>query len=220
VSPGPLGLIIDLDNTLYRAKSPDGTFAQSELKWAIMRNARRFVAQRLGVSPEQADELLAQAKARGSLSLVFEQCHGISRYEWFANVWNLEPAQYITPADRTLSRQLRPYTGRALVLTSGPRVWALPALSYLGIADVFGDRVITGEPDIRKPNPAVFLMAAQQLGRAPNEIVSIGDQNITDIIPAKALGMRTILIGPTQGDAHFHAHTIHQALKRVGELER
>lgn len=210
-----VGVIFDLDNTLYRLKSPDGTFTNSSLNAALDSNACQFICLKLGVTLSVAVSLLNAAKSRGNISLVFERDYGINRYEWFANVWNLEPEQFVTPASPPLHHALIPLSGRALVLTAAPKVWATSVLDYLRISEIFGDLVITGEADFRKPDPEVFLQAADMLQREPCAIVSIGDQNSSDIVPAKRLGMRTIIVGSCIGDADQRANNVLEAVALV-----
>jgi HAD superfamily hydrolase (TIGR01509 family) len=42
-----------------------------------------------------------------------------------------------------------------------------------------------------KPDPAIFAHAAEKLGRAPGEIMMVGDSFDRDIRPAKQIGMKT-----------------------------
>jgi len=54
--------------------------------------------------------------------------------------------------------------------------------------------VISSEVGWRKPHPAIFQAALKSLEVSPYETVFVGDSIKRDIIPAKKLGMRTILI--------------------------
>ncbi|HSV63039.1 MAG TPA: HAD family hydrolase [Chthoniobacterales bacterium] len=42
-----------------------------------------------------------------------------------------------------------------------------------------------------KPDPAIFVYAAEKLGRAPGEILMVGDSFDRDVGPAKKIGMKT-----------------------------
>ena len=49
-----------------------------------------------------------------------------------------------------------------------------------------------------KPDPAIFLHAAEKLGRDPNTIMMVGDSFERDVVPAKRAGMKAAwLEGPT-----------------------
>lgn len=56
----------------------------------------------------------------------------------------------------------------------------------------------SAERGVEKPDPAIFLWALQRAGCAPEHAVMIGDRVDNDILPAKALGMKTVrvLTGP------------------------
>ncbi len=49
------------------------------------------------------------------------------------------------------------------------------------------------DPPLRKPNSEVFLYAAVALDVRPDDCLVIGDRIDTDIVPAKLLGMTTVL---------------------------
>jgi len=214
------GIILDLDGTLYRFKSKDGTFANSNFCAALKINMYGYLAERLGLSKNEAqakyqtlDKLYPEA-----MSLGVEKELGINRYDWFTNTWNLEPDHHITRPNPRLVELLAPFKGRALLLTGAPAVWTSAALQYLGLDQFFGDNVITGEDNLRKPHPAVFLKAASMLDRPCSSIISIGDQNPTDILPAKQLGMTTIRIGSIPEDADFVAPEICRALELARKI--
>ena len=52
---------------------------------------------------------------------------------------------------------------------------------------------MSGTHGFRKPDPRLFLRAADDLGVAPSECVMVGDRIDNDIAPARLLGMRTVL---------------------------
>lgn len=56
----------------------------------------------------------------------------------------------------------------------------------------------SAELGIAKPDPAIFLWALRESGCDPENAAMIGDRIDNDVLPAKALGMRTahILTGP------------------------
>ena len=44
---------------------------------------------------------------------------------------------------------------------------------------------------VSKPDPAIFVHAAEKLGRDPGEIMMVGDSFERDVRPAKQIGMQT-----------------------------
>ena len=54
---------------------------------------------------------------------------------------------------------------------------------------------------VSKPDPAIYVLAAQDLGRPPEEIIMVGDSFDRDVRPAKKIGMKTAwLEGPVSRD--------------------
>jgi putative hydrolase of the HAD superfamily len=65
------------------------------------------------------------------------------------------------------------------------------------LARVFDAWVISGEVGIRKPDPAIYELAAERLGLPPGECVFVDDLP-GNLKPARALGMATVV---HRGDA-------------------
>lgn len=211
-------VIFDLDGTLYSFAPGYVSFVESAFYAELRMRIIAYLMKRLKINDNEAQEVFEKVDSRfkGELSIGFEKMYGIDRYEYYQATWSLSPKDYIG-SDVQLAEALAPFRGRALLLTAAPRAWALSALEHLGVADIFGENIITGEPDIRKPNPAVFTQAAKQLNAHPGDIISIGDQNYSDIVPARSLGMTTILIGPELQDAHYRAASVYDAINIIKE---
>lgn len=62
------------------------------------------------------------------------------------------------------------------------------------LAELFDAWVISAEVGLRKPDPAIYELAAERLGLAPPECVFIDDLG-GNLKPAAALGMATVLHG-------------------------
>ena len=75
------------------------------------------------------------------------------------------------------------------------------------LAELFDARVISGEVGLRKPDPAIYSLAAERLAVAPDQCVYVDDLP-GNLKPAAALGMATVLHG---GDADL-------TLRRAGVL--
>jgi putative hydrolase of the HAD superfamily len=52
---------------------------------------------------------------------------------------------------------------------------------------------------LRKPDPAIYALAARQLDLAPPRVLHVGDSWERDVVPADAIGMQTAWLAP--GDA-------------------
>jgi putative hydrolase of the HAD superfamily len=65
-------------------------------------------------------------------------------------------------------------------------------LSEFGLRAYFQSVVESAVVHIRKPDPAIFACAVKTLGLKPEDVAVIGDSYSKDIVPAHALGCRTI----------------------------
>lgn len=206
--------IFDMDGTLYQFDKKKGQeFTNSRFGNDIQQNVHSFFARKFGLSPEEAitEHKRVSNKFNGEVSLGLESDFGIDRAEYFAATWNLDPSAYIdkNPNLRDLIMQLH---GRIALLTAAPRIWAVRVLAHLNVEDVFGYNVFTGDPDERKPNVVVFQNIANIFDSPTNQIFSIGDQEQTDILPAKSIGMKTLKIGSSVTSADYHADDIELAI--------
>ncbi|HKF42702.1 MAG TPA: GNAT family N-acetyltransferase [Thermoanaerobaculia bacterium] len=69
----------------------------------------------------------------------------------------------------------------------------LEAAGLTSKLEIVLDSAVVG---IEKPDPRIFLAAAERLGVAPSDCAYVGDLYEIDIVGARAAGMRAILIGP------------------------
>ena len=188
-------VIFDLDGTLYRLRG--ASYSNSPLRRAVLRKARLFIARRLRLSPSRADKVLSaiQKEYGEDISIALEKKYGIDRSDYFETVWNL-PARglvrknlYIRPL---LFRLQKKY--RLALVSEAPLVWIKHVLEELGISDIFQDQIFSGEGNNRKGFGNAFSQITKMLKVKPIDCISVGDQEKTDIIPAKKIGMKAIYI--------------------------
>ncbi len=82
--------------------------------------------------------------------------------------------------------------GLSLGIVSNQPAGAADRLRRVGIAECFQHLGLSGVVGVRKPNPAIFLGAAEALGVEPARCIMVGDRIDNDIAPAKALGMAAV----------------------------
>ncbi|MEP0845933.1 MAG: beta-phosphoglucomutase [Phycisphaerae bacterium] len=119
--------------------------------------------------------------------------------DYLRRVAQMSPAD-LHPGARPLLESLRA-RGVALAVASSSRN-ALCVLERLAIMDLL-DAVVDGNDAPRsKPDPMVFLLAAERLGAAPRRCVVIEDA-ASGVAAARSAGMRVVGIGPPErvGDA-------------------
>lgn len=210
--------IFDMDGTLYQFDG-NNKFADTKLYADIKAKVYKLLMSKLGISSTQAQTEYERLKTvyKGEVSLAIEKEFKIDRYEFFAETWNLDPKDYLA-LNPGLQLALSPFSKRGAILSGAPRVWVQAVLAHLGIDKTFGKQVFTGESDIRKPSEQVFRLVASNLDSAPELVVSIGDQEHTDILPAQRLGMKTVLIGTPQiSKPDFSAPDILSAISLLTE---
>lgn len=105
--------------------------------------------------------------------------------------WDFSSEQ-VYPGVPDLLRALRPFYRLGMIANQPPHF--LPRVQKLGLDPYFD--LILGSDDIglKKPDPAFFRYALEQLGIKPEEAIMVGDRLENDIRPAKSLGMKTIWV--------------------------
>ncbi len=85
-----------------------------------------------------------------------------------------------------------------VLLTNSGRVGAMKTLDAIGLSESFFSKVLTADDfSESKPSPITFLGALDFLGECfhdvlnVRDVLSVGDRDRVDIIPAKKLGLRT-----------------------------
>ena len=64
----------------------------------------------------------------------------------------------------------------------------------MGLARYLDFAVTSGEAGVEKPHPAIFRMALERAGSEPQETVHVGDQLMSDVDGASAVGISPILL--------------------------
>lgn len=205
--------IFDLDGTLYSFnEDPNTEFSKSEFYDNIKENIYQFFVNELGFSYNRAKEEYSYIKNNfgEDLSLFVENTYKLSRYYYFEKTWNLDPKNYINKNDN-VKKLFKKLNGRISILSLAPKIWVEKVLDYMEIKD-YVSNIISGEPDIRKPNSEVFKQAIEPFQITPDQAISIGDQDHTDILPAKKIGMKTIKVGKESKIANYN-------IKKIDYLE-
>ncbi len=71
---------------------------------------------------------------------------------------------------------------------------------------------------IFKPDPAIFVHAAEKLGREPGEIMMVGDSFDRDVRPAKQIGMKTAWLEGTEARECPDPALVDLRLRALAEL--
>ena len=101
---------------------------------------------------------------------------------------------------RELVQQLRASDIPIAVASSSHREWVTAALRGADLAQYFQHTVAGDEVAIGKPDPAIYLRAAEKLGVTPSDCIAIEDAP-AGVTSARAAGMRVTLVRSDLTDA-------------------
>lgn len=90
-------------------------------------------------------------------------------------------------------------------------------LKELQLFDFFDVTIDSKIENIRKPNPQIYLLAANRLGLQPKDCIFVGDSYTQDIVPSKDLGFGTIMIRKKEDDlsAYTKADLIIKSVEKL-----
>lgn len=84
--------------------------------------------------------------------------------------------------------------GLKLGLAANQPAKVIRLLAEHGIGHYFQDEGISGIYGLRKPDARLFVRVCEDLAVEPDECIMVGDRIDNDVVPARLLGMRTVLI--------------------------
>lgn len=76
-------------------------------------------------------------------------------------------------------------------------------LEVIGLHHFFHTRISAAGAGVAKPDPKIFLAAAEALGVEPREILHVGDDPLLDVVGAHQAGLRTVWLNRT-GETWSH----------------
>lgn len=186
-------LVFDLDGTLY---------VDRELAREIHLVACRFMAAELGVTPEEADRLIREAKAglaretglESTLSAACQQLGGdlASLHRHFAE--EVDPTPFLTRDERIIGLLTRLGQRYGLYLyTNNNRPLSERILTVIGAAGLF--RGIFSIEDYWRPKPDSLALARvlAEIGVPPAATLFVGDRYDIDLRLPKSMGSRVYL---------------------------
>jgi putative hydrolase of the HAD superfamily len=83
--------------------------------------------------------------------------------------------------------------GLKLGLAANQPAAVIERLAAHGLGHYFANQGVSGVYGFRKPDVRLFLRACEDLRVEPQECIMVGDRVDNDVVPAKLLGMRTVL---------------------------
>lgn len=201
-------LCFDVDGTLYRTVPALWDAIKGKILTKVM-ELRKCSA------PEAQKYVDDRFKFLGSSTKVLQEL-GIDAQDFFIRAFaSVDVSKYISPDERlkTLIENLRRkyIVG---VVSNGDRNSVARKLTAVGLSPgQFWPFVSTYEFGALKPDPGPFLKAIEAAGVKPEESVYIGDREETDVLGAKAVGMKTIMVWGESRQADLSLPTIYDLEK-------
>lgn len=121
-----------------------------------------------------------------------------------SNLWSLVPAGLSEALGRVRSR------GGLVAVVSNSEGMLERILEDVGILGAFDLVIDSGVVGIEKPDPGIFRLALEHAGVPPSRALHLGDTYATDVLGARAAGVRVALVDP-----HGHLAGRHANVDRV-----
>ena len=185
-------LIFDLDDTLYQSfeliKSRTDAIAK-----LIMKKKKLSYEKAENLRKETQKRLKAEGREYTSRA-TFKEI-GISP-KYLEDALNSIEVDGFIKKDDSVIELLRGLSKMhdIVILSNSPKDIVNKTLEVLGVGAFVKRIYCPDDSGIEKPNPAVFKKIAQDMGYDTKDCVSIGDSVHKEIIPAKAVGMKTVLL--------------------------
>lgn len=202
-------LLFDLDDTLY----PPGSGIMTQIRDRIL----RYIQDRLGLSAEDADVLRRNYLHRyGTTMRGLQMNHAIDAEDYLHYVHDFPLHTYLE-ANPRLDAALQAIPHEKVVFTNASREHAERVLAVLGIAAHFSAIVDVRDMEYEsKPQPGAYRRVCDLLNVPPESCLLIED-NVRNLLPARALGMVTVLVNH---DGSAPTGGIDYVIQRIEQIER
>jgi putative hydrolase of the HAD superfamily len=195
-------VLFDLDNTMYPKSSG--------LMQAIGQRINLFMIERLGVKQEEVSAIRDNfLKDFGTTLNALRRYYPVDPHEFLEFVHDI-PLDRHLQYDATLSRMMESLKLRKIIFTNADAKHARRVLARLGILHCFESIIdIHMLEFVNKPYRRAYLKALDFAVARPKECILVEDMPV-NIVPARALGMTTVLVGNASkpDGAHYHIDRI------------
>jgi putative hydrolase of the HAD superfamily len=205
-------LLMDLDNTLYPA--------DCGLLQRVDDRINAYLGEWLSLSVEEARALRRRyIETHGTTLQGLRTEHALDVEAFLAYAHDHVPIEEHLVIDTELDAALAAIDLEKVVFTNAPRRWATRVLEFLQLTGHFRDVCDLEFMEYQsKPLPEAFERVLRHLGRRPEECLLV-DDTPRNLVAAKALGIRTILIGPEEEVPAFADAVVARATRVPGVLE-
>ncbi len=185
-------ILFDLDETLYPR--------HAGLMQAMGVRILRYMIERLGLSPDKAEAKRMRYYHQYGTSLrgLMAEEH-VDPEDYLTYVHDIDLAQYIGP-NPDLGAMLRNIPLAKAVFTNANAEHARRVLDVLGVAEHFSRIIDIRAMDfLSKPDPYAYRRILDLIGARAGECLIVEDTP-RNLLPARALGMTTILVDHAECD--------------------
>jgi putative hydrolase of the HAD superfamily len=185
-------ILFDLDNTIY----PLG----SGVMELISQRISRFMAEQMGLPPDEVNRLRHDYWVQYGTTLRGLQIHyGVDPEEYLAFVHDI-PVEDLLHPDPELDWMLAELAPEKTIFTNATTEHARRVLRALGVERHFSRVFDIRFLDYRsKPNEDAYRRVLDALSVAADQCLLVED-SARNIEPARALGMKTVLVGEGPAD--------------------
>lgn len=203
----------DVDGTLYHA--PEAM--SSEVGRILISKA----AEVLSRDPDELTEEYLRRRDEYRSNTLTLNSFGLEGEKIFQEVWDKIAIEKYVMKDERLIKMIGSLKSKyqLFLISNGTGSQVERKLSHLGLDyRYFNPRIYCYDQGWVKPEPAPFLAAIESLNLKPEEIVYIGDREDIDIEGARAVGMRTILVGADSDMADASCETVYDVERMLDKL--
>ena len=197
-------LLIDLDGTLY--PNENGMWD------AIAERMEKYMHEVLNLPLASIPALRQEYfSVYGTTLKGLQENYSIDQFEYLDYVHDIPLENFLKP-DTRLRTILENIPLKKWIFTNSDRAHSERVLKALGIEGLFEDIIDVVSLDFyNKPNPIVYSRALEITGTSHPFSSVFLDDTPRNLIPARQLGIRTVLVGnkPHGEEAEFHIQTIH-----------
>ena len=176
---------------------------------------KTIMARKFETVEQEFSELLKTLNIQESDSLIYQ----ISEI-WKKNIHNL----YFPPIVEQCLKELRKEFKLVLLTNTDSFSYDFVKMRY-SIENYFDSAIKSFESGKVKPDATMFNQAIENLQLKPNEVMMCGDSPFNDILPAKQIGMKTLMVDTKRifigfNQADFTVNTIKDFVDRLNNLKQ
>lgn len=206
-------IIFDLDETLLDRTNSLIHFCQWQAKQLNLKgiNRERFTKRFIELDANGSvwkDQVYAQLKQEFMISQTVDELLFIY-IEQFQNFCIANPE-----VNETIIK-LYQYGYQLGLISNGKTPFQENNFKHLQLSPYFSSIIVSEAVQLRKPDPAIFLLACQQLNVQPEQCLFIGDNEIVDVQGAQQAGMTAVWYNPQK---HLSSTTIQHSIQSMSEI--